>query len=353
VLIKRNPFMRLRFSTPPQLDLLLENATFEVLDHDVVRAAVLSDAEISVDELLHALEACGGAKLRQSLIQELLQAGILVDATYRHPLQDAAEHWQQRGWLDALVLHLRSRNLAYDDFGVREFIRPIQRPELEPAAAGEVSEQSRMPDLRDIPLDRSKEDPFTDALQDVMYQRRSGKPWTNVPIDARLLGDILYSSNGESRRNRRLTQEDDDGAAVFDRSSYSALETYVIVNTVGEVPQGVYAYSVERHCLDFVSLGADQDRLVDMCIGQVKVRNCAAALIIGAHWQRYIARYRHARAYRNLLINTAELAHHYILTATAAKLSHFITPAFNDEIAEELLKQRATTVGPLYMVAIG
>jgi SagB-type dehydrogenase family enzyme len=352
MMIKRNPFMRLRFTKPPQLDLLLENSTFEVLDHDVVRAIVLSESETSVSDLLHAMDAHGERQSRQSLIQELLQVGILVEATYRHPLQSAAEHWQQRGWLDALVLHLRSRDLPYHDFGIKEFIRPIQCKEIESAVVAETA-YPQMPDPRDIRLDRSKEDPFIGALQDIMYKRRSGQPWTNAPIDALLLGDILYSSNGDSRRNRRLTHYEGGGSSLFDRSSYSALETYVIVNKVGEIPRGVYAYSIEHHSLSCIFSGDVGERLVDMCIGQGKVRNCAVAFIIGAHWRRYMARYRHARAYRNLLINTAELAHCYILTATAAKLSNFITPAFNDEIAEELLGQRVTEVGPLYLVAIG
>ncbi len=352
MLVKRNPFMRLRFTAPPQLDLLLENISFEVLDHDVVRAAVLSDTETSFEDLLHALSQHGGDKPRRQLLEELLRAGILVDSAYRHPLQDAAEHWQQRGWLDALVLHLRSRDIPYADFGSKNFIRPVAPPHTEQCKKN-TQERPRRPDPRDVKLAPPQKEPFSGTLQEVMYQRRSGKPWTGVPISAESLGGMLYSSNGESRKNRQLTAEDSSGAAVFDRSSYSALETYVVANEIAGVPQGVYAYSVECHSLDFIASGDFRDQLVSMCIGQGKVRNCAAAMIIGAHWSRYIARYRHARAYRNLLINTAELAHYYILTATALGLSNFITPAFNDDVAESLLQQRATAVGPLYMVAIG
>jgi len=53
------------------------------------------------------------------------------------------------------------------------------------------------------------------------------------------------------------------------------------------------------------------------------------------------------------LINTAELAHKYVLLATAFKLGTFLTPAFRDEIAEGLLGVDGLVEAPLYTVAVG
>lgn len=349
-MIKRNSFMRIRFTQPPQIELLLENASFEIFDHNVVRAVVLADSEISIPDLLAALIKEGENESAEDLINELIKAGILVQSDYRHPLQGAAEHWQQRGWLDALVLHLRSRNINYADFGDTKFIRPNI---AKPLSDSFFPEEPRQADPRDVPLPRSESDLFNKDLLEVMYKRRSGKPWSGKTLDQLAVGNLLYIANTDSRRNRKETSHDSSGSALFDCSSYSALETYVVVNNVEGIAPGVYGYSVEDHSLKFLTSGDFRSQLVKMCIGQMKVKECSMAFIIAAHWQRYMSRYQHPRAYRNLLINTAELAHQYILGATALELSNFITPAFNDEVAEEILNQRATKAGPLYMVAVG
>lgn len=352
--VKRNPFMRLRFTRPLQIDLLLENQTFEVLDHDVICAVVHAEQPICADRLAYALDRKEGSPKAQALVQELLRARVLVAQDYRNPLQDAAEHWQQRGWLDALVLHLRSRNVAYHDFGAQAFIGPQRSALIETPACAPCID-SVCASRGDIVLPPGAGQSFQGTLYEAMSHRRTGRPWTGRPMNGNGLADILRYGNLESLGNREETANDksSDAQAVFDRSSFAALETYVVVNRVEGVPQGVYRYSVTRHALLLISHGDFNERLVDMCIGQAKVRNCAAALVIGTHWARYYGRYRHPRAYRNLLINCAELAHYYILCATAAGLSNFITPAFNDEVAEAIIGKPCTDVGPLYMVAIG
>ena len=64
-------------------------------------------------------------------------------------------------------------------------------------------------------------------------------------------------------------------------------------------------------------------------------------------------RYNHPRAYRTLLINTGELAQKYITLSSAYQLTCFMTPAFEDQIADDLLGINGYEEAPSYLVAIG
>jgi len=123
--------------------------------------------------------------------------------------------------------------------------------------------------------------------------------------------------------------------------------------SVDGVEPGIYHYDIQMHQLRLIMSGDFRDKYVQMCIGQSRPHSSSCAFILTADWQRFMYRYRHPRAYRTLLINTAELAHKYVLLATAFKLGTFLTPAFRDEIAEGLLGVDGLVEAPLYTVAVG
>ncbi len=347
--IRRNAFMRLRFTSPPQLDLLLEGDTVEIRDHDALRAIVHAEHPVEPKALEESIRASSGSTTRRyaGLIDELVQTRVLVPATYRHPLQDAAEHWQQRGWLEALILHLKSRDLVYADFGDQEFCAAPRQSE-----PVDLDSPPLPADVVPLPAGDNRWLDKLDLLE-VMHARRSGAPWTRSTVDASLLSSLLVAGTQEARRNRKAAGASVNPRLVYDCSSYSALETYVVCLRVESIPPGLYRYALTPNALVPLRMGDLQQDLVELCIGQARVKGCAFAILIGARWERYYERYRHARAYRNLLINTAELAHTYILAATAAGLSNFITPAFRDDVGERLLGVPALEVAPLYLVAVG
>jgi SagB-type dehydrogenase family enzyme len=136
-------------------------------------------------------------------------------------------------------------------------------------------------------------------------------------------------------------------------SSYCALETTVFVFDVEGIAPGIYDYDIRQHQLVLRKAGLFRAELGKLCIGQMHAGKGAAAFVVSAVWARYMKRYPHARAYRNLFINTAELVHKYIIAATAFRLSNFITPAIDDEFAADLLNIESFEQAPLYMAAVG
>jgi hypothetical protein len=90
-----------------------------------------------------------------------------------------------------------------------------------------------------------------------------------------------------------------------------------------------------------------------MCAGQQRPGGAACAFAISAVFERYMFRYRHARAYRTLLVNVSELAQKYIMLATNFGLSTFMTPLFFDEVASELLGVDEYEEAVLELVAVG
>lgn len=165
---------------------------------------------------------------------------------------------------------------------------------------------------------------------------------------------MLLNANRETVRLRKeaeATYESNSGVLL--NSAFSALETYFFAFSVDGLEPGLYHYDPRGHRAVLLRRGDLTDEVVTMCIGQDRPRGAACAFVITAVWERYMFRYRHPRAYRTLLINVAELAHKYILLATALDLSTFLTPALRDEFADQLLGVDGLKEAPLYVVAIG
>ena len=77
------------------------------------------------------------------------------------------------------------------------------------------------------------------------------------------------------------------------------------------------------------------------------------SFIITTDFKRYMMRYKHSRAYRNLLINVAELGNKYILAATSLYLSTWLTPALKEHYACEFMGFKPYEETPMYVVSVG
>lgn len=170
------------------------------------------------------------------------------------------------------------------------------------------------------------------------------------------ISQILYYANLESKQAREKTKEQFsiNPESILNYSSFSALETKVIIlRDVESIKTGIYHYDLKKHSLVKLKDGLFEENLVKMCIGQRQLRGATFSFIITAYWEKYFNRYNHARAYRNLLINAGELAQKYLLLATMYKMSQFITPAFEDKFADELMGCNGYETAPIYSVTLG
>jgi SagB-type dehydrogenase family enzyme len=271
------------------------------------------------------------------------------------PRVDAVQHWIDRGWLDAAILHLKSRDLSFIDDRVDDpesVKRAVLLDEVEsnpPPAFWKnypSSQKIFLPKPTDLPSDR--------LLPEVLLARRSLAPYRGGGLNAIELGNILHYASLETVRLRTAAEETlRTSPELLLASSFSAIEIYPIILDVEGIAPGLYHFDPRDGGLSLLKSGYFREEAAKVCIGQSRAGASGVTLVFTAVWERYMYRYRHARAYRNLLINVAQLAQKILVLATSYRLGTFMTPAIDDEYAEQFLNLQWQEEAPLYVVAAG
>jgi SagB-type dehydrogenase family enzyme len=355
--LQLNPFFRVRFVDGVTLDLFLEGTTFTFHDARLIRLLARLDQPMPRSAVVAfttwALGA--GSEDAGTVVDELVDHKVLVAEDASYPMLPAVTHWVERGWLEALMLHMRSRSLDFADTaqdGARLAAEELRR--IIEAEGPPPSFWKDYPGHRATALPPPDGPPGERSLEQILLARRSNRPWRKGRVDTQVLSSILAAANQESVRLRVHAEATwSTNPLMLLNSAFSALETYVFVFHVDGVDAGLYHYDLRDHKLVLLREGSLQQELVTMCIGQDRPAGAAFAVAISAVWGRAMFRYRHPRAYRTLLVNVAELAQKYIVLATAWGLSTFLTPALKDEFADALFGFDGYEEAALYVVAAG
>lgn len=354
---KLNPFFRIRLGPPVLCDLFLEGKTYELPSvgylrlFSKLREPMRRDAvESLASEALTIPESDA-----TEAVDDLIALRLLVEESHSYPELPAVKHWADRGWLDALMLHLKTRHLAFAD-------EEVGNPEsLKRGVFKEILEREDLPSFwKQYPAARKIELPPPTALpaeksfEQVLLNRRSNRPFQRRSIPLQTVANMLRYSNLETVRIRQHVEKGvDANPELLFMSGFTALENYVMAFDVEGLEPGIYHYDLERHELGLVRAGLLRQELVKMCIGQAQPYKAGCAFVLSAVWLRYFFRYRHPRAYRTLLVNVAELAQKYLLHASNYDFNMFLTPALNDRFADELFGLDGYSEAPLYVVAVG
>lgn len=356
-LIKVNPLMRVQFGPPLVCDLLLDGRSVELPDGAYIELIAQMDQAVDIELLIKMVEKIFTVPTMEAeaIIADLKQAAVLVDADHKRQEMVGVQHWIRRGWLDALILHLKSRDIDCLDDGVQNSRRhngDLLRGVIEQEGLPELWRE--YPDSQRFELPPAEPLPENQTFEDVLLRRRSFQPWTQKQLKLPQLSTILSLANKENLRLRKEVEARVQGSPeVLLDSAFSALETYFFAFSIEGLVSGMYHYDPRTHSVSLLKEGLFRDDVARMCIGQRRPGSGSCTFLISAVFERYMYRYRHPRAYRNLLINVSEFAHCYILLATALGLSTFMTPALQDEQADALLGVNGYQEAPLYVVAIG
>ena len=354
---KLNPFFRVRFSDQIICDLLLEKSTVVLSSPKYLQFFSKIDRPLSRRKLIKIIMDVFVLSINNAneIFEELIQNKLIVKESYKNHLLKPIDHWIKRGWLEALIFHLKSKDLDYMDDNAQNtldfknnLVGDMIRTETFPPIWKEVKYISQI----ELPIQRLTLDSL--GVKEALLNRRSNEPMRKQQISLQELSDILFYSNEELRKKRAVIEEryKSNPAIIFD-SSFSAFETYMLIFNVDDLVPGIYHYDAAKHKLSLIKSGNFREELIKMVIGQGHPRKAACAFVLTATWGRYMYRYRHPRAYRNLFINLGEFAQKYLVIASALKLSTFLTPALNDKFADNLLGLNGYEEAPLYVIAVG
>ncbi|MDF2940533.1 MAG: hypothetical protein K0R66_1175 [Gammaproteobacteria bacterium] len=356
---KLNPFFRIKLSPPITCDLFLDKTEIafpsheylkliaKIADQGTVNRAWLDDAAREIFNVNDQDAA--------SIVEDLIQHNAIIDEAKTYPELPAVEHWIKRGWLDALMLHMKTKNLSFSDNkadNADNFARQQLKAKIEKHGLPELWKEYKNKTV--TKLIEASEMPTDKTFQEIILQRRSHTPWRATGLRQQELSNILHYANIETCKLRKQAEQlYQTKPEVLMNSAFSALETYLFVFEADGIQPGLYHYMPNHHSLTLLKAGIFRKDISRICIGQQRPGQASCAIVMTAVIQRYMYRYQHSRAYRTLLINTAELAQKYITLATAYNLSTFLTPAFNDNYAEEFLDVNSYEEAPLYAVAFG
>jgi len=116
---------------------------------------------------------------------------------------------------------------------------------------------------------------------------------------------------------------------------------------------GLYHYHPGQHHLKTISTNATRDRAWLYCARQGYAKNAAALFLMTAVFPRTMWKYRHARAYRVVLLDAGHLCQTFCLVATWLGLAPFCTAALKDTLIEEDLGIDGIRESVLYVAGVG
>jgi len=285
-------------------------------------------------------------------IEALVELGLLVPSASISSQKAGIQLWVDKGWVDALILHFASRNLSYNDdpieFGGLEDIKSYPEP---------MESKRRKRGTATRLVKPSWELPAA-VILDGLMNRRSFKPFTRKQLSITEVSEILWFGNLYARERAVIAENRDFESPrdiAFD-SAFSALSTFVVTYGQidwqdGSLPPGVYRYNVVNHELEAIRAGDFKLDMAKLAIGQSRASSGLFTFVICGDLKSYTSRYRHERSYRNLLINTSQLAQFYLTLATINDFNTFLTPAIHDEKMHLFLEAEDDL--PLYLVTAG
>ncbi len=187
--------------------------------------------------------------------------------------------------------------------------------------------------LERVPLDRNATLPAIN-MQDVLEARVSRRGFSREPIDTAMLSCLLKFTTGV--RGNRFLDDRFNFRHVPSAGGLYPHETYVVINNVERVQQGIYHYNVPSHSIDKIRDGDFKSEITGVCLDQPMAGECAAVFcwvaIPGRSKWKYLQ-----RAYRYIYMDLGHVAQNFYLVAEALGLAACTIGALYDDEGNALL----------------
>ena len=193
-------------------------------------------------------------------------------------------------------------------------------------------------------------EPDFDEVADLwqcLAQRRSERNTTQEPLSLEELAKILWAAQGiTAQAGMHLLRTAPSAGALY------PFETYVYIDRVEGVSQGIYHFNVGEFTLASLEEGNFNPLITAASLGQPVVRKAAVVLIWTAMMLRCMVKYRE-RAVRYIGMDLGHVCQNVQLAATALGLGSCPIGAFYDDELNELLALDGEEETVLYMVTVG
>ena len=185
------------------------------------------------------------------------------------------------------------------------------------------------------------------SLDQALKKRKSVRSYASKPLSREQLTYLLWSSTGIQRREGGREYR-----TVPSAGGLYPVETYLVVNNVEDVPQGVYHYSVKQHILEELQTGDFSRPVTAAALGQRMCLQAAVVFIWTAIFQRSKWKYGE-RAYRYIYLDAGHMAQNLALSAVSLGLGSCHIGALFDEEVNSIVQVDGIDESVVYMTIAG
>lgn len=201
----------------------------------------------------------------------------------------------------------------------------------------------QVPDADVVPLPSFAPAP-TMGLAQALDQRRSIRTYADRAVTAEELAWLVHAGTG-------ITAGDEKRTAPSAGALYP-IETYVAVNRVEGIDDGLYHVDVRDQALEVVRSGSVGGDLLIAGMGQEFLRDASVVFVLTGYFQRTRWKY-HQRHYRYVCWEAGHIAQNLCLAGEAAGLGCCVVGAFLDGRMNDLLRIDGRQEAALGLVAVG
>lgn len=185
-------------------------------------------------------------------------------------------------------------------------------------------------------------------LREAIEGRRSIRSYSKEPLTIEELSYLLWVTQGVVQVTPGATFRN-----VPSAGARHALETYLLINNVRNVPEGIYRFLARDHKLVEINTQPDiADRVTEGCLGQDFIRKSTVTFIWVADAYRMKWRYGE-RGYRYLHLDAGHACQNLYLSAGSVDCGVCAIAAFSDDYMNDILELDGVERFVIYIATVG
>ena len=187
----------------------------------------------------------------------------------------------------------------------------------------------------------------TETLNYALQNRKSIRDFSDKPLSKEQLSYLIWASTGIQRKERWFEYRTAPSAGAL-----YPIETYIIVNNVKNIAQGVYHYNIESHHLEEIKKGDYRSEITEAALDQSMCYHASVVFIWTAIFNRSKCKYGQ-RAYRYIYLDAGHIAENLALSATSINLATCQVAALYDDEVNQIIDVDGLTESTIYLSVVG
>lgn len=182
---------------------------------------------------------------------------------------------------------------------------------------------------------------------EVIINRASRRNIINKPISLMQLSQLLFGMTGITREYPRFAYR-----TVPSAGGLYPIETYMAVNNLDDLEQGIYHYNIREHAIELIKTGNFREKIAAGCLNQ----RIAAKACVDFLWTAVVERTKwkyKQRGYRYIYLDAGHIGQNFYLTAQALKLGACSIGAIYDDELNDILDIDGVKETVIYVGVIG